>query len=163
MPTYKLTYFDITGLGEFIRYLFSYGKIEFEERRLSQAEWAEIKPTKQWGKMPLLEIDGIEYHQSLAIGRYLAHIVGISGKDAMENFQIDMVLDTLFDFMKEVLIPFFVVDDNERNTKVKYVFENYLPQILPQFEKLAVENNGHLALSRVSLISILVIKKLTKF
>ena len=41
---YKLLYFNIKGLAEPIRYLFSYGKVEYEDERIENPEeWAKIK------------------------------------------------------------------------------------------------------------------------
>lgn len=55
-PKYKLTYFDFTGLGESIRFLFSYGGIEFIDNRVSRADWVALKPSKYFpitsGKPP---------------------------------------------------------------------------------------------------------------
>lgn len=50
-PQYKLTYFDITGLGESIRMLFNYGGINFVDQRISQADWPALKPSKCCTKM----------------------------------------------------------------------------------------------------------------
>lgn len=49
------------------------------------------------GQIPVLEIDGKQIHQSIAICRYLAKKVGLSGYDDFENFEIDCVVDTLDD------------------------------------------------------------------
>lgn len=43
MPTYKLWYFNITGLGEPIRYILSYNNVPFEDKRLSFEEWPKYK------------------------------------------------------------------------------------------------------------------------
>jgi len=43
MASYKLTYFNVAGLGEPIRYLLSYGKIPFEDVRVTREEWASRK------------------------------------------------------------------------------------------------------------------------
>lgn len=49
-PQYKLTYFNLTGLGEPIRYLFSYGNIDFEDNRIELSDWPKHKDSKykQW-------------------------------------------------------------------------------------------------------------------
>jgi len=45
-PTYKLTYFNVAALGEPIRFLLSYGGVEFEDHRIDSEEWAQLKPCK---------------------------------------------------------------------------------------------------------------------
>lgn len=42
---YKLTYFNITGFAEPIRYLFNYGGIKFEDVRVEFDEWEAVKPS----------------------------------------------------------------------------------------------------------------------
>lgn len=49
MSTYKLKYFNITGLAEPIRFLLSYGGLEFEDDRIEYGDesWKnEIKESK---------------------------------------------------------------------------------------------------------------------
>lgn len=42
---YKLTYFNVMGLGEPIRFLLSYGGNKFEDIRVDrQNEWPKMKP-----------------------------------------------------------------------------------------------------------------------
>lgn len=43
MANYKLTYFDARGLGESIRLLLTYGGIKYDEHRVSDEEWPQIK------------------------------------------------------------------------------------------------------------------------
>jgi prostaglandin-H2 D-isomerase / glutathione transferase len=50
------------------------------------------------GQMPVLEVDGKRVHQSVAISRYLAKQVKLSGADDWEDLQIDTVVDTINDF-----------------------------------------------------------------
>lgn len=45
MPEFKLTYFDIKGLGEPVRLLLAYGGQEFEDIRISMEEWPALKPS----------------------------------------------------------------------------------------------------------------------
>lgn len=47
MPDYKLTYFNITGLGEPIRFMLSYGNLDFEDNRISNENWPKIKDSKR--------------------------------------------------------------------------------------------------------------------
>lgn len=45
MSTYKLIYFNVTGLGESIRFLLSQSGIKFEDVRIEYDEWPKIKPS----------------------------------------------------------------------------------------------------------------------
>lgn len=46
MPSYKLTYFPVKALGEPIRFLLSYGGVEFEDIRFNRDDWPKLKPGK---------------------------------------------------------------------------------------------------------------------
>ena len=49
MATYKLTYFDLRGRGELIRYIFHYAGITFKDERVPSLvcdEWTKMKPSK---------------------------------------------------------------------------------------------------------------------
>lgn len=43
MPAYKLTYFNATGLGEPIRYLFHYAGVDFHDDRFERSDWPNLK------------------------------------------------------------------------------------------------------------------------
>lgn len=47
MASYKLVYFNVMGLGEPIRFLLSYGGVEFEDVRIthSSEDWSNMKPS----------------------------------------------------------------------------------------------------------------------
>ncbi|EHB14058.1 Glutathione-requiring prostaglandin D synthase [Heterocephalus glaber] len=99
MPNYKLIYFNMRGRAEIIRYIFAYLDIKYEDHRIEQADWPEIKSTLPFGKIPILEVDGLKLHQSLAIARYLTKTTDLAGKTATEQWQVDAMVDTLDDFM----------------------------------------------------------------
>lgn len=81
------------GRAEIIRYIFAYLDIKYEDHRIEQADWPEVKSTLPFGKIPILEVDGFNLHQSLAIARYLAK------NTELEQCQVDAIVDTLDDFM----------------------------------------------------------------
>lgn len=45
MPTYKLIYFNVKALAEPIRFLFSYGGVDFEDERFEKENWPKLKPS----------------------------------------------------------------------------------------------------------------------
>ena len=120
-PSYKLTYFDGRGLGETSRFLFKYGGIDFEDVRIKKEEWPQWKESKCWGKrlrgfnseiaefafgqVPVLEHEGKQVGQSIAIARYLAKKVKLAGNDDWENLEIDAIVDTINDLrLSELLL-----------------------------------------------------------
>lgn len=46
MPSYKVIYFNVKALAEPLRFLLSYGNLEFEDVRVERDEWAALKPSK---------------------------------------------------------------------------------------------------------------------
>lgn len=46
MPNYKVIYFNVKALAEPLRFLLSYGNIEFEDIRVSREEWPTLKSCK---------------------------------------------------------------------------------------------------------------------
>ena len=46
MTSYKLTYFPVRGFGEFIRLIFHYSNVPFEDNRVSFEDWPNLKPSK---------------------------------------------------------------------------------------------------------------------
>lgn len=133
-PTYKLTYFNITALAEPIRFLFAYGKIQYEDVRFQREEWPQMKESKlkniktkidilfvinyiylisemPFGQVPVLEINGKVYNQSMAITRYVAKQAGLAGKTDLEAFEIDSIVDSINDLRqsKKIFTAFKVV------------------------------------------------------
>lgn len=51
MPNYKVIYFNVKALAEPLRFLLSYGNIDFEDIRVSREEWPTLKSCKS-GLLP---------------------------------------------------------------------------------------------------------------
>ena len=46
MPSYKLTYFDIQGRGELIRWIFAVAKKPYTDERIKFEDWPKRKASK---------------------------------------------------------------------------------------------------------------------
>ncbi|XP_049803132.1 glutathione S-transferase-like isoform X2 [Schistocerca nitens] len=149
-PKYKLTYFPVTGLAEPIRFLLSYGKIEFEDERCDKDKWQSLKESMPFGQVPVLEIDGKKLCQSTAICRYLGKQVGLSGANDWENLQIDMAVDTVSDIRMKIASPAYETDEALKEKKKAAVINESLPFLLPRLDKLVKENGGYLANGKLS-------------
>lgn len=53
-----------------------------------------------FGQVPILEIDGKVYHQTLPICRYLAKQFNIGGKTDLDALEIDAIVNSIHDFRK---------------------------------------------------------------
>jgi hypothetical protein len=58
-PAYKLTYFNVKALAEPIRFLLSYGGVEFEDYRVEKEEWLQLKPCKSCHILVCTHMDGV--------------------------------------------------------------------------------------------------------
>jgi len=149
-PTFKLYYFNIRALAEPIRYLFAYGGVAYEDVRVEKADWPTLKSTMPMGQMPVLEVDGQRVHQSIAIERYLAKRVGLAGANDWENLQIDSAVDTVNDLRQKIAAVHFEADEAIKLKKKETLITETVPFYLSKLEELAVKNNGHLAVSKLT-------------
>eukprot|EP00186_Timspurckia_oligopyrenoides_P002050 CAMPEP_0182441062 /NCGR_PEP_ID=MMETSP1172-20130603/6_1 /TAXON_ID=708627 /ORGANISM="Timspurckia oligopyrenoides, Strain CCMP3278" /LENGTH=146 /DNA_ID=CAMNT_0024635203 /DNA_START=42 /DNA_END=479 /DNA_ORIENTATION=- len=93
MHSYKLIYFPIKGRAEAIRYVLEFGDIEYDDYRMPSGLWPELKPKTPFGSVPVLEIDGVQYAQSMAILRYAGKITGLYPKENdIEALYVDQFL-----------------------------------------------------------------------
>ena len=69
------------------------------------------------GLMPVLEIDGVKFGQSRAIGRYLAKKYGLAGKTDMEMYYVDCFGDIMDDIGTKY--PFFEKDEAKKVGKLQ--------------------------------------------
>ena len=91
MPMVKFVYFDAEAKGEVARLLLAAGNIDYEDFRISFADWPKHKADTPFGQMPVLHWDGEELAQSWAINKFIARKVGWAGKTDLEFAQADMV------------------------------------------------------------------------
>nr|AEB91979.1 glutathione S-transferase sigma 7 [Locusta migratoria] len=149
-PTCKLTYFDAMGIGEPIRFLLCYGKIQFEDIRFDFEKWPSMKPSTPYGKVPLLEIDGKKMHQSAAICRYLGKKLGLAGANDWESAQIDMAVDTITDLRLKVTEYYWEPEETTKQKKKETLLNETLPFYMEKLDALVKENGGYLVAGKLS-------------
>ncbi|XP_041346664.1 glutathione S-transferase-like [Gigantopelta aegis] len=140
MPTYKLTYFDIRGRGELIRMLFVLSGKEYEDKRVQFADWPKLKPTLPGGSLPILEIDGKVYTQSLAIAQYLAKEFKLSGKTSLECLRVDEVVHTAEDMLQAMAKSMFEKDETKKKEMIEKLAKEDVPRFTKIFESFLTEN-----------------------
>lgn len=98
MAKIKVSYFDIDGgRAEPIRLALSLGAIEFEDHRLSFAEFNDMRVGTPLNALPVFEINGVAYTQSNAMCRYAGKLAGLYPEDPWQAFLCDEVMDIVED------------------------------------------------------------------
>lgn len=98
MGKIRLSYFDFDGgRAEPIRLTLSIGGIEFDDRRLSYAEFSEMRAGTPLNALPTVEIDGVVYTQCNAMTRYFGKLAGLYPDDPWQAFLCDEVLEIIED------------------------------------------------------------------
>lgn len=134
-PQIKLTYFNFTGRGELARLIFHFGGVTFEDNRVDHAALATLKPTLPLGQLPVLEVDGLTYSQSMAIARYAAKVAGLYPEDPLLALGVDMISETLIELsgpMGEIV--YRIKDEELKAEKIKTFLEVTLPKAFAVLE-----------------------------
>ncbi|KAI6203682.1 hypothetical protein M3Y94_00584800 [Aphelenchoides besseyi] len=156
-PKYKLYYFDCRNLGETARMIFHYAQVEFEDVRISQSEWPEMKSKFPFGKLPVLEEDGRMLAESTTIARYLGKKFGLGGRDEWEDAKIDELLEYQAETY-ELLKPYYFAALGIARTEEKLqlytsLLKPHFPDYLRTISKILYENNsGYLVGTRETFI-----------
>ncbi|GLH05565.1 Glutathione S-transferase [Gryllus bimaculatus] len=150
----KLTYLNIRGFAEPIRYLLAYANIEYEDRRINPVDFPQEKLSLPYGQVPVLEINGKVINQSNAITRFVASLCGLTGSDDFEAFQIHAMADTIMDlrnfFGDSFWRPIEQDEEHVQARKQEHLRNDIIPFYLSRFEKTVKENNGYFVNGKLS-------------
>uniref|UniRef100_A0A915CW15 glutathione transferase n=1 Tax=Ditylenchus dipsaci TaxID=166011 RepID=A0A915CW15_9BILA len=144
--------------------IFHYAKIPFEDVRISQDSWPDIKSSTRFGKLPELEVNGKKLAQSMAIGRYLGEKFGLGGSDEWQKQKTDEMGDLLKDFTQELSIYIGVALGMRDGDKTSLRKEIYLPTVnryLPIFEQQIINSGSGFLTEMVTWVDFFVEEYLT--
>jgi glutathione S-transferase len=142
MSNYKLVYFNSRGRAETSRLVFAQAGVEYEDKRVTKDELAQMKPSSPSGMLPMLEVDGKLIIGSMVITRFLAERFGLAGSNDVENAEIAGIIDILNDFML-CLVKLFYEKDEEKKAQLKKKFdEEDIPRFWGIFDKRCKDNNA---------------------
>ena len=145
MPTYKLYYFNIKARAELARLIFAQAGVPYEDIRIENEKWPELKPTMAFGQLPVLEVDGTRIANSLVIARYLAEEFGLAGSNLLENSQLAGIAGAINDLFEDLVKAHFEKDEEKKAEMRKTFMEKTVPFTLAKFEALGSSNdNGYL-------------------
>merc|ERR1712137_372054 len=66
------------GRAEASRLMLAYKGVEYEDCRITNEQWAALKPKTPFGSLPLLCYNGMELAQSMTIARFLARELNLA-------------------------------------------------------------------------------------
>jgi len=122
MTAYKLTYFDIDGgRAEPIRIAFHAAGIDFEDNRISFAEFQEVRKGTRFNCVPVLEIDGASVTQSNAVSRYVGKMAALYPHDDLQALYCDEALGAIEDVSHSIVRTFGLEGEELRVAREKLV------------------------------------------
>ncbi|POM76985.1 Glutathione S-transferase [Phytophthora palmivora] len=109
--------------------------VSFEDERLDRDAFLAVKPTLPLGQVPVLEVDGTTYSQSMAIARYAAKLTGLYPHDPLECLRVDMASESLVDIKALISeITYRTPDETAKAEKTKKLLEESVPKTLKLLE-----------------------------
>ncbi len=143
MPELKLTYFDFHGgRGEAARLAMALGGVNFEDHRVTFAEWPDVKPRTPYGAMPVLEVDGKEVAQSNGINRFVGKLAGLYPDDPFQAVLCDEVMDAVEDVVHKIEPTFSLEDEEEKKARRKELADGPITTYLKALQGRLEERGG---------------------
>ena len=142
MSNYKLTYFDIDGgRAEPIRIAFHVADIDFEDDRISFAEFGEMRQYTRFNSVPVLEMDGAAVTQSNAIARYVGKMAGLYPDDDLQALYCDEAMGAVEDLLHHTVKTFGLQGDELKRARAELV-DGWLTVYLRGLDELLVRGGG---------------------
>lgn len=142
MSNYKLTYFDIDGgRAEPIRIAFHAAGIDFEDDRISFADFGEMRRYTRFSSVPVLEMDGAAVTQSNAIARYVGKMAGLYPEDDLQSLYCDEAMGALEDLLHHTVRTFGLEGDELKRAREALV-DGWLTVYLRGLDELLVRGGG---------------------
>jgi glutathione S-transferase len=155
----KLSYFDVDGLGEPLRYALTMAGVDWEDHRVAREDWPQLKPSLTYGQLPCMHVDGKQLNQSTAILRYIGAALDTSGSlypaEPLQRAKIDSLVAQVGDMMTGRMVykygerfgyPSSVLSDEAKVAAEEYWLANTLPRHLDFFAaQLAASSSPWLA------------------
>ena len=140
MSKYILHYFGANGRGAIPRAMLTYAKANWTNDIIKKEDWPKIKKSElcEYEFLPVLEVDGKKYCESIAIDSYLAEKFNLMGKNPDENYQIFNLLGTFDDFNVQFR-PYRLCEDESKKPELKQKAVDRLKFFIAKFEKKYVD------------------------
>ena len=117
----RLTYFNFPfWRAETSRLALHLGDIPFEDNRVSGPEFMALQTEGKlpYNQLPILEVDGITYSQSVAIARFCGKLSGLYPKDDLAALRADEILDVVTQ-LTYMIDPSMRIKDSEKRKAMR--------------------------------------------
>ncbi|KAK0064241.1 glutathione S-transferase 7 [Biomphalaria pfeifferi] len=138
----KLSYFDLRGRAETSRLVLHAAKKSFVDNRIPFSEWSKVKPTTPFGSVPVLEVNGRQFAQGIALSTYLARENGLYGSSNLDSLAIDQIHLLREDIIIEEINIFKEKDAVKKAEMIKNMNEAVYPKYLGSLSRLIAENKA---------------------
>lgn len=143
MADIKLSYFDFHGgRGEPARLALFIGDIDFEDDRLSFADFFKAKSAFPYGALPVLWVDGKVLAQSSGINRYVGKLAGLYPSDPWQQALCDEVMDAVEDVAHRVGPTLSIKDPEEKKSARKALVDGPITYFLDRIENRLKQAGG---------------------
>lgn len=137
-----LHYFNGRGLAEQIRFMLAATGVEWADRHLVKREqFQELKASGvlPWDQVPLLELEGERFTQSMAAVRHLARRAGLYGDGPSQAARCDIIADGIRDALGAFSgVPFAP----ERAAALAAARDRMVGKYLPCLERMLRDNDA---------------------
>jgi len=125
----KLTYFDApVSRGEECRLALHIAEVDFDDERLSQAQWQERKPLTPFGSIPTFELPGKPVlAQSTAILTYIGRTNHLHPSDLFEAARHEAMMQFAEDLRAQVSPTLRIKDAGEKKAAREALASGYVP------------------------------------
>jgi len=158
----KIIYFGVRARVEISRLVLAAAKKDYEFELVDFKDWPTVKPKMRFGVLPVLEIDGKQFSQGIAIQTYLARVNGLYSDDPIEALQIDEISQLREDLIVPESKHFLEQDEAEKAKKGKAMFEETYPKFLDYFvDILKTNGTGYAVGKKMTLADIVIFEGTT--
>ena len=144
----KLLYFPLQGRAQAIRYMLKLKGIDFEDQRLTGAEWGPIKAAATYGanvQMPIyVKDDNTHMTQSMAILKSLAMEHGYMPTTAQEFYEAEWFLDTATDMLAKPGVVGALLNDDATEEQ-QQVAADAITGLMDKYNTRFSDDRAHVA------------------
>jgi len=150
MPNYKLIYFDYQGFAEPIRLVLTHLGIPFEDVRHKYESGWQKKISTPFGMLPILEVDGKELPESMAILRYIGEQHGLLAANPWDRAMGDAMATSWTDMHPLFAACDFSTRRWDVDKVVKLIEEMVKPRLKFFDDHLSKSKSGYLTGDKIT-------------